>query len=257
MRIVGGHDYYDSAIQYGIDDSIVFVRERDKTVNTYPTKLPKARIYLEDKNGKNVGNYYGSNGHLTIDHIEPYRFEIHKIHVLFCGRLFSGLRIKTTKAPYRPLPKDRCFWKYLDFTKFLDDYGWQLSNKVRYVDYLSNEKVRYVDYLSNEKGSSVDLIEKYFIPENCKDWMVSRGITLGLLKKKDYKPVWYVDSPELKSVEFYKAIDAFTAFQEISMWVGGVLANQGNKTIEITDNNMKIRKAGHDPKVSFRKAKQP
>ena len=51
--------------------------------------------------------------------------------------------------------------------------------------------------------------------------------------------------------EFYKVIDAFTAFQEISMFIGGVLGIGEKEIVEIEDK-YKIGQHGFD-KWSFRK----
>jgi hypothetical protein len=57
-------------------------------------------------------------------------------------------------------------------------------------------------------------------------------------------------NPNLKSIEFFKIKDAFSTFQEISMFLGNSLIVQ-NKQSEISDKD-KIGKHGYD-KWSFRK----
>ena len=55
----------------------------------------------------------------------------------------------------------------------------------------------------------------------------------------------------LKDVEFFRAVEPFTAFQELSMYWGNVA--QPNRPIpEVSDEDMLIAK-GFDPKWSFRK----
>ena len=57
--------------------------------------------------------------------------------------------------------------------------------------------------------------------------------------------------PILKDYEFYKVVDAFQAFQEISMFIGGVLG-RGEKEIIVVEDKYKIAQHGFD-KWSFRK----
>ncbi len=61
----------------------------------------------------------------------------------------------------------------------------------------------------------------------------------------------FVINPKLKDLQFYKVFDAFTAFQEISMFLGGVLGVGEKEIIEIEDK-YKIGQHGFD-KWSFRK----
>jgi hypothetical protein len=49
-------------------------------------------------------------------------------------------------------------------------------------------------------------------------------------------------------------MDPFTLFQELSMFVGGVLPRNPNPMVEITDDKVKVAKHGFD-KWSFRKHK--
>ena len=61
-------------------------------------------------------------------------------------------------------------------------------------------------------------------------------------------------NPLLKDYEFYKVFDSFQAFQEISMFMGGVLGRGEEKIIEV-DDKYKIAQHGFD-KWSFRKEPQ-
>lgn len=238
MKIIGGHDYYDSAIQYGIDDTIVFVREKDKYVEGGP-KPPQLYLCLEDEKGKYISNGSKINTLFGIvNGIKANGIDFAPIHIIFCGKIYSGL---WTDRQY--------IWNFKDLLKLLKVHSLDLPKE----KYLSS-------FWSNERDSCYSLMEKYFIPKDCKDWAISNNVTIAIYREIKSGMVtklrWHINQPELRKFQFYKVFDPFTTFQEISMWVGGVLANQGNKMVEITDNNMKIRKAGHDPKVSFRKAKE-
>lgn len=61
-------------------------------------------------------------------------------------------------------------------------------------------------------------------------------------------------NPVLKEIEFYKKIDSFTAFQELSMFISGIMGGKSPCMIEIS-NDDKIAKHGFD-KYSFRKEKK-
>lgn len=59
-------------------------------------------------------------------------------------------------------------------------------------------------------------------------------------------------NPLLKDYEFYKIFDSFQAFQEVSMFMGGVLG-KGEKEITEVADKYKITQHGFDYKWSFRK----
>ena len=61
----------------------------------------------------------------------------------------------------------------------------------------------------------------------------------------------FLINPILKEFEFYKVVDAFTAFTELQMFIGGVLGVGEKEIVEIEDK-YKIGQHGFD-KWSFRR----
>ena len=59
-------------------------------------------------------------------------------------------------------------------------------------------------------------------------------------------------NPLLKDYQFYKVYDAVQTFQEIQMFISGVLGNKEKEIIEVADK-YKITQHGFDKKWSFRK----
>jgi len=64
----------------------------------------------------------------------------------------------------------------------------------------------------------------------------------------------FIINPLLKDYEFYKVFDTFQAFQEVSMFMGGVLGAGEKEIVEVADK-YKIGQHGFD-KFSFRKDKE-
>lgn len=62
--------------------------------------------------------------------------------------------------------------------------------------------------------------------------------------------VWVQDKP-LRSIEFYKAVNAFEAYQEIDMYLSGVLGQANKDTVNISDKD-RVAQHGYD-EWSFRK----
>lgn len=56
----------------------------------------------------------------------------------------------------------------------------------------------------------------------------------------------------LKDVDFFRVFDPFTAFQELSMYYGGVLVHPNRPIPDVSDEDM-VEVKGFDKKWSFRK----
>ena len=63
---------------------------------------------------------------------------------------------------------------------------------------------------------------------------------------------YFTSNLPLKEVEFFKKFDPWQAYQELSMYIGGVIAPESKPMIKIEDK-YKIMEHGFD-KMSFRKA---
>ena len=64
-------------------------------------------------------------------------------------------------------------------------------------------------------------------------------------------------NPMLKPFGFQSIVDPFTAFQELSMYVSGVLGSTGVDMIQVSDEDMKYKKGFHDMSFKNRGKKCP
>ena len=133
--------------------------------------------------------------------------------LLFAGKIY----------PYIEYDK-KYYW---DFDSFYDD-----------LEILKNptKTVGSIHKLFSFKGSTI-----------LEEWSIQNKITIALMN------YWHKEiniNPKLSQLNFEKQFDPYSAYQEIEMWIGGVLTN--NETIpEISDKD-KINQHGFD-KWSFRK----
>ena len=67
----------------------------------------------------------------------------------------------------------------------------------------------------------------------------------------DYSGSPLIINPVLKDIGFQKVVDSWTTFQEIQMFISGVLGTGENDTIEVSED-VKIKQHGFD-KWSFRR----
>lgn len=246
MRIIGGRDYYDNGLAWGRDEAILFLRNGKETIELAQAEafghakpsLP-GRIRASDGKASSPFMFY-LNPHLCQNF--PYgdlEYDFQPLAVVFCGKRYSGVRV-TCRQRYTLRSAEGIgtfhFWDTESYFDFLDERGLTTS------------------FNENE-------LNAHFMPAALTgaalDHILDARITLMSVIagwRKDER-IWLVDQPTLADIEFFRAIDPVTAFQEISMWVGGVIGNKASKTVEITDDKVKIQKHGFDVRSSFRKGK--
>lgn len=250
MRIIGGKDYYDGA-NYGIDKDIVFVR------NEYDISFPENKLPLQID--KDLGFYSRRNEGTALN----------LVYIFFAGEVYPALRVITSNRH-----KDGCF-DIMRVGNYEDVFEWSKeafqSYNVNYIyDYDSALEVteNIFNDISNSnfivRDSKKSLYNHFNFNKSITDWAIDNRIVTGYLQKnlpapgrasdtddktKRYIQKWNGDF--MSFVQFFKVKDAYTANQDISMFVGGILPKLESKTVEL-NNEERIQKAGFDLKVSFR-----
>lgn len=270
MRIIGGHDYYDGGLAYGRDDAITFLRNGDRRMTSaavqeqlhVPEALCGARLGAEASQRE---YWYRPNSH-RLQSVEyrkegqAIRHDVSHAAVILCGTLRRGVHVASSN-PYgcsRSLGS-RWIWNADAMRSFAAE--WDLA--------LDEEPPARSRHRSHSVNQTVWLgLEEWFAPVvlegRTRDALVDARITIAALNPlerptRDEKGVeldWRIDQDGLRDMEFAKAVDPYTAFQEISMWLGGVIPSNGPGIVEIVDNEVKIAKAGFHHPTSFRRAKQ-
>lgn len=270
MRIIGGKDYYDAGAAWGQDESVVFLRNGKRGLSSaevhgalgVPATTCAGGLVLSEPDTaaarKRALTRYRS---LTEVDIGGARHIQDACRVLFCGTLYSGIRL----ARGRPTEMAKWFWTYDAIAQFAADHGLALHEgeaSERERRETSNVRRQTITY-----AQQMVPLSRWFDPVPLtggpREAVVAAGITIASQNPDaPYTPgpehehlEWAVDQPTLAAMDFAKAIDPFTAHQEIAMWVGGVLPAPGPKMVEISDDRVKIAKAGFHHPTSFRRGK--
>ncbi len=215
MKLIGGKDYYDGGLRFGRDETVIYVRHKEK-------KLPEDEL---PNNPLGISHSH-SGSVLTMTNIKT-------LQVYFCGRLYTGAIISGYDQNSKPFRNT--VWNLEEFNACCAAKEVRISNfeNKRAKEYFAdNGSEKHMDLLV-EKGITIAVLEQINWGDN----------------------FWYIDGFNLKNYEFYRVKDSFTAYQEIFAWVSGVLPEQGRKAPDITDDKIKIAKHGFDVKTSFRKEK--
>jgi hypothetical protein len=229
VRIIGGHDYYDSALAYGRDDDILFVRDTLEVEHiNIPLAWPNVTVFSRGRYENNVSTH-------EVDKETRY----HRLLRLYvCGVSYTGVEIYTT------LGYKEVIWQYDKLVEYAAKNELRIP-KHRYWGFHDQN----LEEFWNTKTTQKEL-----------DWLIDNRVAIAVggytgtnLNKEQ---VWYCNDAKiypLRSLQFQKVIDPFTLFQELSMFVGN-LPKDGPPMVQITDPDIKIAKHGFN-KWSFRRHK--
>jgi len=242
MKIISKFkDYYDSAMGYGVDKTVIYNRYTKEV--TLPNH-PLSSIFRDfEARLRNSGNGLGT-------------LVISPAIVLFCGQAYPLLyqsnylysRFDQNKSNSSPhVFYD--FGEYMEFLRAQDIERYNTNMKAK-----SGRNQYFCFWMLTE----YDVFEgmRKFAESFNNDLHFDYASPVMVIKGKggryrDNKIILEIN-PVLKDYAFYKEFPPFQAFQEIDMFISGVLGTGAPETVEISDKEMAIKK-GHDGKYSFRK----
>lgn len=253
MRVISKFkDFYDCIQRQGQDQTCVWIRNMEteelEKGFPFPTYLGGYRRYSD------VGVY---------------------VYVIgFCGKIYPVLKMFDWRPKYQSFDtsKDAICHNVDDVTKFIeatyddkqiDVYHSKGKNLWRFgASRGMNVRKGSVAEFFGLCAERQDSYEKHFV-ENGTPVFVARyrsgykeASTITYHgRNNESKPddqVKYLGGPTLGDLEFYRVFDTFRAFQEIHMYLGGVLG-VGNPPVPEVSNDDLIQAKGFNLKTSFRK----
>jgi hypothetical protein len=232
MRIISSfHDYYDGCLAYGADPKCVYLRELKEIENG---KDWPAVLQLKHS----LQAYRAYNRFFYASHYEAGC-------VWFCGQAFPFIII-VHKINYLESERIHCY-NLEQLEEALLTYGSKEEKK----NYLNPDrkkratKGKFRAFFEENKWPEKEVTEflcKLGVP--CLAWRtlanwINDGYNLYL-------------NPVLKEFQFYRIKNPFSAFQELSMFISGIMGGQAPPMVPISDE-IRLEKHGFDKKWSFRK----
>lgn len=221
MLIISDYrDFYDNSIGYGVDKSVIYMRRQNKVNLTYDSPLyKKIKSLLGEEMNK---TYHVKHGNGTV---RPF-------FIGFCGKIYKGYNF----MPYsRHIDRSNNQFGF-DASSFSEE---QLNSSLREsFNFMKGGDTLFKDLLKKES----------FIKENI-DFFHDKNMVSFYFE--DNSQSLFIENPILAEFNFQKVMDSTTAFQEIGMFISGVLGRPEKEIIEITDKD-RIISHGFDSK-SFRK----
>lgn len=221
-------DYYDTASIYGIDKTCVYKR-LEQIINKAEKSYERSHWPLEEE-------------FEIIKASGCYKYKIFKYVIGFCGDMYPVVII------YKSMPMGSDIFSFFSNDKlkqFLVDE--KVPTRTRYSWYGEKEfKVASDKGMSNffDQNTWIKL-KKYFADHHCPIFVYGRTY-------EDPRKTSLVLNPSLKKLGFMKVKDPQTAFQEVYMYLSGVLGAPMKPTKSIDDKTMAASK-GHDGEFSFKK----
>ncbi|HWW95487.1 MAG TPA: hypothetical protein VN375_19110 [Vicinamibacteria bacterium] len=240
MKIISPfHDYYDGVQSLGQDKSLVYLRQRQEVV------APQRRDYPEPPDA-HLGGWLRSGLKFEEWYGKSCRVFARPLWVAVAGKVYRGYRLLR-----RSLSGGATYEVEADRVAF----AWDLPA----LTVLAVEMGVPDPLLSRAKKSSSFPGLEWLSRQGTEELpgrLAEAGIVISAAYldhegAKDRDPL--ILNPQLAAFQFGKVMDAFQVYQEIAMWVGGVLPQRGAMTATVSDADRYVEH-GFDPKTSFRKA---
>jgi len=241
MKIIGKlHDYYDGLMSYGQDESLIFKREAIEFKGNDPIVQEVEHLLQIDTFLR--GHWRDHFSFPQTDNLESgdgVRHKASAIFVGFCGKMYMGFEV---------VPQSH--WTYSHHitqhsTKFVYSTfdAQKLEKSYSLLAHQGRTEIPWLTNMMNHHSQNVSKID-------VSDFMIKHKIPYFVAKTRNriISEVHFV--PELKKYEFQKVKDPYIAYQEISMFLGGVIPRQLPEIVGISDKD-RIAQHGFD-KLSFR-----
>lgn len=158
--------------------------------------------------------------------------EVQPLRVIFCGKQYPGAKVSTSPAGLTSPSTIDYFYNAESLIDHLTSLGVALEGKARWAKHTDFDRI--IDWFDSNSQRKVDV-----------DWLIANKITTVV-----YEGDLHINPP-LRDFQFYRAVDAYTAWQELSMWLEGTLAAPQNIMIEL-DDKYRVMAHGFDMKYGFR-----
>lgn len=232
-------DYYDSAAQFGIDETQLFIRKKEDF------DCVKAKHYhelIDEAPEKGRGLFNNTNN-------SQAEFML----VGFCGKIYPCYKLFV----YDKLLHESCV-KYCynieQIESFLKEYSPKYYSGA-WQEVAKSKEFSFSRYEFN-KQSIEDIFKKHSGKEDSSDLFYHYHTSVWLVKKKNwdqraFKGYPLTKNPVLKDIGFVRVFDPFTAHQEISQHYFGVLGINEKEIVQIEDK-YRVQSKGFDTKYGFR-----
>ena len=243
------HDYYDKALGYGIDPTVTYERKEEDI-----TGLVKKQPILE----KIIKKIHDDVFDFRVERVNSPELQvINKIVVLFCGKVYFCVKIsyKIKGVPYYDNTVTEFIYTFDAFKRAIVTHSKiNLEHNITsgLFDGARSKPMsigKRFKLLFDKQGIESEIVKDLHFELDSPVMVINYDLIYTYSKR-----ISVFKNKCLKDIEFFKIVNPFEAFQELSMFIGGVMGGKSPIMIEVSDKD-RIAKHGFD-KFSFRKEKQ-
>jgi len=226
------HDFYDGVAAHGFDRSVVYLRAQsllsEELDAAYACELP----------GAQDTNTYGLSS--VSVHAWPFWIAV-------AGRRYHGMvtRRSTPRNAGSFYPRDEFFYS-------ADDYRGYVSGLTG-IDPLAPERYRRNRWREDKRRRLAEWLSAE--PEDISRLMADRGHAVvaytGRWLEAPRRREPLILNPRLSDFDFFKVRGPYQLFQDLSMWIGGVLPGREAMRAAVGDKDRFVER-GFDAVTSFR-----
>lgn len=241
MRIISKFkDYYDSSIGYGIDPLVVYKRFDQRYELQRLSWRLRGSDSTEDQIVKDIRKVLPKP-----DRICGELFS--HVYVGFCGKIYTGLAYHVGSDPDVPV-RATTYW---DGLMRHYETRWQYAWSERDVPAAELTQSRVEKF--SRGFMQCESMQEWFERNDSARTIANTDVftKYGIVSFVLHDGALITDGP-LTQVRFQRVMDNFTAFQEISMFVSGVLGSANDVEPEPITDELRAQTKGFD-KRSFRK----
>lgn len=228
MRIKSNFkDYYDGVQRTIFDPSVVYIREQ--------LGYNQGRVYYARYLDRELESI--RTGHVTVGVAGKF------YHIVSIGGPIKGYEYY-----YDIDSLDKGYEKH---------FGKKISQNNAFKSWqnMPTQRADYVEYFKSG-GNIFNPVQSEKLFHQYKTPLILLG-DYGLTAEQYYTNETFglIVNPNLSRLQFFKVMDAVTVFQEIYMYLSGVLAGNNPEIPKVSDEDL-ITAKGFDLRTSFRKAKE-
>jgi hypothetical protein len=226
MRIISKFvDFYDAVQAMGIDKELIYLREESEIkLQSSKDETKNSDLIIKiNKEFENIFNAvrplsrYNNIASLRTNTIGGVDYNLQLIIIVFCGKVYPAVRVDIFSKSQKVL------FNFQEIEEYL------LKNKL-----VIKESRRW------NSGSTEKILGEIFKFQGKEinySWFFNIKAPVFVLDGQKF-----IINPNLKKYNFVKVKDPYTAFQEIAMFLGGVLGFKAPATINISDKDMMFKK---------------
>jgi hypothetical protein len=219
MRIISPfRDYYDTAQGFGADQTRLFLRK--------PENIAVNKLMVPHELASVCANVrtWGDT-----------RWSASLVPIVFCGKLYHALRLRTSNYSMQAYNVSEALCYTLASAQ-----NWAKDKGTDEMRAFISRRIKKGDLPLDNQGTTLSI-----------PWLIENNAPILVCDNQNYEG-FLVKNAKLAELQFFKQFDPVQAYQELDMYLSGILAAENKPMVQISDK-IRAQQHGFDC-YSFRQA---